>query len=165
MMRLWDIKATGNMGQFAWRIFIPIMLNGKQVSWTTRAIGSSLPRYKSAKPKEEIVEHKHLLYGEDCVRHSVIVVEGPLDAWAIGPGAVALMGLSYTAEQVTRIAKYPIRTVCFDREPKAQIVADKLAGELSCFPGETQSVGLVTGDDPATADVEEVRELRKKFLL
>ncbi len=165
--RLWEIESTGMCGRLPWRIYIPIIFNGETVSWTTRAIGSvtKKAKYMSAKPEEEIVEHKHLLYGEDYARHSIVVVEGPIDVWAIGPGAVAIMGLNYSQEQVTRIAKYPIRTICFDKGIEAQSVAQRLAGELSCLPGETHSVELESGSDPAEASKKEIKELRNGFLL
>jgi len=166
--KLWDIKATGMYGHLAWRIWIPIVLHNKVVSWTTRTIGSEkhkAAKYVSARPEDEIVEHKHLLYGEDFARHSIIVVEGPTDAWAIGPGAVAVMGLNYSQEQVAGIATYPVRTICFDEGVKAQSVAEKLAGELSCFPGQTHSVELESGNDPADAEDWEIEILRTKYLL
>lgn len=163
--KLWGISSTGMYGDFSWRIWIPIILNGKTVSWTTRSVGNIKTKYISAKPEQEIVNHKHLLYGEDYARHSIVVVEGPIDVWAVGPGAVAVMGLNYSQEQVARIAKYPIRTICFDQGKDAQLAASKLAEELSCLEGETHTIELESGSDPANADKKEIKMLRNRFLL
>ena len=120
--QLWLIGGIGLAAKLAWRLFIPFIFDGKPVSWTTRAIGvSKRQKYISASPEQETVPHSELLYGEDYCRHSVVVCEGPLDAWAIGPGAVAVCGLVVTDAQVDRIAAYPVRAVCFDAEPAARL--------------------------------------------
>jgi hypothetical protein len=161
---LWGVRATGPVGRLAWRLWIPIELDGEVVSWTTRAVGDRQPRYVSAGPDEESVNHKTLLYGDDLAGHSVVVVEGPLDAWAVGPGAVAVMGLIVSPRQVERIASRPVRAVCFDSTPDALRRAERLAVVLQQYPGDTHIIELETGDDPADADPGEIEELRRKFL-
>lgn len=161
---LWRIQGTEMTSNLPWRIWIPIHLHGQIVSWTTRAIGDAqLPRYKSASPEEESVHHKTLLYGADHVRHSAIVVEGPLDAWAIGPGAVATLGVGFTTAQLSKIAEFPMRSICFDSEPVAQERARQLADALSIFPGTTQVVQL-SQNDPASASKREIEQLRRTCL-
>ncbi|MBW2309219.1 MAG: hypothetical protein JRG73_20040, partial [Deltaproteobacteria bacterium] len=112
---------------------------------------------------EEAVPHKTLLYGEELAGHAIIVVEGPTDAWRIGPGAVATMGLGYSSEQVIRIKNHPVRAVCFDKSIEAQTVARKLAAALSVFPGQT-FVASLDAADPGSAAQREVCELRRRFL-
>lgn len=163
---LWGVRGIGKMGrEFSWRLFIPVQLNGETVSWTTRSISDDVAsRYISAKPDQEKVHYKDLLYGEDYCRHSVVVVEGPTDVWRIGPGAVCTFGTGFTRAQVLRIAKYPVRAVCFDREAIAEHRARKLVEYLEGFPGETCWVRMATGKDPDDAAPEEVARLRKTFL-
>lgn len=161
---LWGVQCIGPAGRLAWRLWIPIYSEGKVVSWTTRALNDLGRRYLSAAPNEEAVDHKTLLYGEDLAGHAVVVVEGPFDAWRIGPGAVATLGLQVTPAQAERIGRHPLRAICFDREPAALRRADKLATLLSRTPGETYFIELETGDDPANADDDEVEEIRRRFL-
>lgn len=161
---LWGIKATGRTGRLSWRIWIPIHFNGRIVSWTTRAIGTAQPRYISAAPEQEAVNHKTLLYGEDLAGPEIVVVEGPLDAWAIGPGAVAIMGLMTTPQQIARIGSHPVRVICCDNEPAAQRRANRLATLVQDYPGETHIVELETGKDPAEAEPDELEEIRRRFL-
>lgn len=158
--RFWGIKGIGLASKCGWSIWIPIRQGGEVVSWTTRSIGSGGSKYMTASPDEERISGKTILYGADYVGVSVIVVEGPTDVWAIGPGAVATLGLKYTKQQVLALGRYAHRTICFDSEPAAQKQARRLALELQAFPGQTDVVKLETGDDPAEADPEEIKELR-----
>lgn len=161
---LWEVKATGPLGRLSWRLWIPIHLDGRVVSWTTRAIADGRTRYISARPEEELVSHKHLLYGEDLAEQAVVVVEGPIDVWAIGPGAVAILGLQTTPQQIARIGRHPVRAICCDNERAAQRRAENLADLLQCYPGDTYVVRLETGKDAAEADPKELEELRCKYL-
>ena len=162
--RLWSVQATGPIGPLAWRLFVPIRLRGEIVSWTTRAIGDGGRRYVNAGADEEKVPAKSLLYGADLARGAVVVCEGPLDAWAVGPGAVATMGVSWTRVQLLVIGANPVRAICFDREPDARHRAERLACELGQFPGETHVIELETGPDPAGAERGELDEIRSRFL-
>lgn len=160
IQKLWQVEGIGIAPRLAWRLYIPILFQGKRVSWTTRSIASDAKqRYISASASEEAINHRHLLYGLDYVRDSVIVLEGPLDVWNVGPGAVGLFGIDYSAAQVRQLAEIPNRTICFDSEPAAINQATKLAEELSCFPGHTQLV-VLEAEDPGSASKKEVAELR-----
>ncbi len=160
----WGVQATGPFGELAWRLWIPIHLDRKAVSWTTRAIGNRDPKYRSAGLAEETIPHKQMLYGLDYVGSVAIVVEGPTDAWAIGPGAVATLGITTTQEQFDLVAQVPKRVICFDSEPAAQRRGKRLADQLSLLPGETYLVELESGADPAKADKKEIKKLRERFL-
>lgn len=148
-------------GRLSWRLFIPITYNGDEVSWTTRSIAQDVrQRYISASAKQEAVNHKTLVYGQDHCFHSVVIVEGPLDAWKVGPGAGALFGTAYTPAQVKRLVRHPNRYVCFDSSPDAQAQAERLVDELSCFEGVTENI-VLDAEDPGSAPERELRLLRK----
>ena len=157
---LWKIQGIGIGGQHAWHIYIPIIHKGKTVSWTTRRCANIDPRYQSAKPEQEILHHKDLLYGEDYCSQGIIIHEGPTDVWRTGPGAVATLGTSFTIPQVARMVKYPKRVICFDSSAAAQRRARQLFDLLLPYPGETLNVRLESGDDPAEASREELKGLR-----
>jgi len=164
--KAWGIKGIGVASRLSWRIFIPIIYHSKTVSWTTRTISEkSRPRYISASEVEESIPHKSLLYGEDFARHAIIIVEGPFDAWRIGPGAVATFSTGVSQSQIEKMLKYPIRGVCFDNEPDAQKRAIKLCNNLSVFPGETFNIQLDDGvKDSAEMNLKQVKYLREKIL-
>ena len=166
IQELWKIQTLGITTHLKWRIWIPIYHHAQLVSWTTRAIGLEArgPRYITAPPKHETIHHKELLYGEDFCRHAIIVCEGPLDAWRIGPGAVATFGTSVTPAQILKISKYPMRAICFDAEPEARKRARALRDQLLSFPGVTLRVELESGLDAADMNEKEVKTLRKEIL-
>src|SRR6185295_14603784 len=104
IMRTWGVMATGRVSSHPWSLVIPIEdEHGEVVSFTTRQLHDRGIRYKSAAPDEEVVSHKEVLYGERWASNAVIVVEGPLDAWSIGMGAVATFGLAVTDAQLDRL--------------------------------------------------------------
>ena len=147
-------------GAYKYRIFLPVTLGRKDVSYTTRSTSSTGQRYLSAAPADESVRHKELLFAEDFVRDAIIVHEGPLDALRVGPGATATFGTAFTKQQLHRVGRYPKRYVCFDAEPLAQRRAEKLADDLSVLPGKTWNVCLDAGD-AGSATARDVARLRK----
>ena len=158
---IWHVKGIGVAARLQWRIFIPIELHGETVSWTTRSINPDAElRYRSAAEEEEAVNHKTLLYGEDLARHAICVVEGPLDAWKIGPGSVATCGTSTTPAQLLRMSKYPVRGICFDNELAAQRRARALADALKVFPGDTFNIQLDSKDAGEATD-SELQQIRR----
>lgn len=162
--RLWGLQGIGMAARLQWRIFIPILAGGKTVSWTTRSVSDSVkPKYVGASPEEESARAKSLLFGADYIRHKCIVVEGPMDAMRLGPGAVATLGVGWTAAQLRRLAKIPERTVAFDNEPEAQMRAEQLCLALRAFPGKTNRA-LIDAADPGSASDAEVKLLRRSFL-
>jgi len=92
------------------------------------------------------------------------VCEGAFDAWRIGPGAVATLGVGYSEAQVGRILRFPIRAICFDSEPQAQKRARKLRDELTGFKGETYVIELESAKDASEASEVEILQIRKEIL-
>lgn len=161
--KLWNVQGIGIASRLQWRLFVPIMLDGRQVSWTTRAIGNRTPKYKNAPSDQESVSIKDTLYGIDLVRTTIIVCEGPTDVWRIGPGAVATFGVNVTPSQIDIIRRFPIRVLCFDSDVNKNRSVRSLAEALGMFNGETYQVEL-DAEDPASASTKEIRQLRKAFV-
>jgi hypothetical protein len=162
IIKLWNIQGIGLSANLAWRIFIPIYLHGVIVSWTTRSISDdpNVTRYISASPQEESINHKHILYGGDFVRDTIIICEGCFDVWKIGYGAVATLGTGYSTEQVIRMTNYRNRYICFDNEKPAQQRASNLCNILSLYSGETKNV-ILDSKDPGEATNKEIKCLQK----
>ena len=160
--KLWQVEGIGIAPErLSWRLYIPIAHNGKRVSWTSRAIGENIEqRYVSASAAQEAMNHKHVVYGMEFVRGAAIIVEGPTDVWNIGPGAVCLFGLAFSAAQVRVLANVPRRYVCFDSSRSALVQARALASQLACLPGHTGIVQL-DAEDPGSASEREVQKVRK----
>lgn len=168
---IWGLRGIGRLGgRLAWRIWAPITLNRETVSWQTRRINDEVggKRWLSANPEQEAVPLRELIYGLDHVRHAALICEGLSDCWRLGPGAVACLGMGgITEAQIAALSTIPIRAVCFDDEPRAQIEAAKLASRLAEMPGETYRVELVDGSsgmDPGEASYKKIKRLRAEIL-
>lgn len=156
----WGIQGIGLAPRLSWRVFIPITYQGRMVSWTTRAISPSATlRYITAKPEEESLPSKSILFGADKARHSIIICEGPLDPIKIGYGGTATLGVNYSCKQLREMARFPRRYICFDNEPGAQKRAGELMDDLCDLPGETQNI-ILDAKDPAEAGESELKQLR-----
>ena len=147
--KLYGVQGTGPFGPHARRLFMPITLNDRPVSWTTRDITKSDgPKYVSCPLQKEVIPHKRLVYGIDKARsNKCVIVEGPTDVWRMGPGAVATFGIKYTKAQVKLISKTFDRVfVLYDNEDFAIRQAKRLARTLSVLGLETEVVALNEGD-------------------
>jgi hypothetical protein len=163
MIEKWQLQAFDHTNpRLAWRIFIPVIYDGEVVSWTTRSISDKQSnRYITAGPGEQMFSIKSLLFGADHCTNTVIVTEGPMDAMKLGPGAVALCGMTWTRSQLLAISKFPKRYIVFDGGHEATQRSKTLATELSVFPGSTAWIGLKPGEDPASLPKEKLQDLRK----
>lgn len=161
----WELKSTGHKGKYKFRIIAPINLDGKPVSYQGRDITERQDaKYKACPKEEEIVHHKHTLYGIDKAKgKTVIVVEGITDVWRIGPGTVGTFGIEFTMSQVRMLAdRFDKHFIYFDPEPQAQAQADKLGILLE---GMGKEVEILTGKgDPGEMDSREARELKVELL-
>jgi DNA primase len=141
LAKQWGLRGTGPIGEYKFRIIAPIDYNGRMVSYQGRDVtGKSPLRYKACPKEKELMNHKHTLYGMDkATQESVIVVEGIVDVWKLGPGAVATYGTQFTWQQVTLLARrWKRRYIAFDADAQGQ--AMKLANTLSTLSGEVHLV-------------------------
>ena len=165
LYKLWGVRGIGLAKRLAWRIFIPVVVQGDIVTWTTRAVRNGPgPRYLSAQPDEEKIPLKETLLGEDYCRNTIVVTEGPFDAMRIGPGAVCTFGVGLSTAQTNLLCKYSTCVVCFDNENSAQRRANRLVEILGHGSCEIYNVVLSSGKDPASATQREIDSLRRTFL-
>lgn len=160
----WNLRGTGPVGAWKFRIIIPIEQNRQLVAWQGRDItGRSPTRYKSSTDAESVMPIKDCLYGEDLVPagHTVIVVEGVPGVWCIGPGAVCTFGVSFTTRQVLRLTRWRRRFILFDPDEAGRAGASALAAALAAFDGETTVLEIPSGDpgELAAGDVGELRRM------
>ena len=163
----YDLRGTGHIGRYAFRIIIPIYYNGQLVSYEGRDItGMQDQRYKACALSDEVVPRKNILYNIDHVPGRVAVVcEGVTDVWRMGRGAVATFGISYTQAQVNLILKRFERVVIlYDMGDDAQIQADRLAWQISAGGRESIIYELDGVDDPASMSDQDARKLMKEIL-
>lgn len=145
---LWELQGTKHLsGSWNWRVVFPIKDKTKNVAWCGRSIQSETnPKYKMSDNKDILISPKSLLYGIHLVENFCVVVEGPTDVWRLGPGAVGLLGMDWTKEQLHQLIKIPRRFIMLDPEENAQKRAYMLAESLSLFPGVTEVVSDLSCD-------------------
>lgn len=162
----WGLLGTGPHGPYKFRIIIPVYYKGEAVSYTSRDItGRSALKYKSCSQEDEVKPIKDCLYGIDkAAGDSVVVVEGPADAWKFGPGAVATFGIKWTKAQANILAQtFSHVTIFFDPEPQAYQKAKELADYIGW---ECQADVVTPGKwrvDPGGLSEEEARGVMKEL--
>ena len=160
-----NLQATGNTGDYKFRIIAPIYYNKILVSYQGRDITnkSQIP-YKACAAIDELMPHKHCLYGfGHAKKDSIVIVEGIADVWRMGPGSVATFGIGFTLKQIQLLKYFKKRFILFDSDPQAQEQATKLGNLLSCFTGETYS-GCPNGDGKYTDPAEMTQDNADDFM-
>lgn len=163
----YNLYSCFQMGTYSYRIIIPIYMNNKLVSFTAKDVTNQqkVP-YKNLPAEQSFLSVKESLYGIDFVkRKKAIIVEGPLDMWRIGDGAIATFGIQFTHSQVYSLIEKELEEIIilYDYEEKAIKQAKKLANILSLFIPKVEVWELDQGD-PDTMNEADLREV-KRFLM
>lgn len=128
-------------------------------------VGHSIP-YRNLPDEKSTLPAKHCLYGYDDIfpGSNVVIVEGPIDRWKMGKGAVSTLGIMWTKAQVALLKdKKPNKVfILYDNEPQAQIQAEKLAAEIWFAPCEI--ITLEGVKDPGELTIEEGRKFMRELV-
>jgi len=164
----YNLKGTNHLGDWKFRIIIPIDHNNIMVSYIGRDVTSkSNLRYKACPIEKTVIPHKKTLYGIDEVKNdTVIIVEGIFDCWRLNqnnPGmAIALFGTQFTDDQILLIINnFKKISILFDSKEKdknAPIQANKLASILLGFNKKVEILEEIK-NDPAEMNQKEVDSL------
>lgn len=156
----------GNYGDFQYRLIIPIYVRGKLMTYLGRTLFDHPIPYKNLGEEKSTLPAKQCLYGVDEIHpgSNVVIVEGPIDRWKLGRGAVSTLGIMWTKSQVALLRdKNPNKVfIMYDNEPQAQEQAEKLAGEIWFCPCEI--VALDGVKDPGELSMEEGKSLMKELV-
>ncbi len=166
----WKLLQTGPVSfldgiSFCHRILIPILWEGKVVSFQTRDItDKSSLKYIACPKRREVIHHKNILYGnQEKWKDSVIIVEGVTDVWRLGSLSVATFGIEFKMEQVMILAKNFKRLyILFDDEPQAQRQAKKLAVKLKSL-GKEVVIERIDGD-PGSMNQDDADHLVRQLI-
>lgn len=141
------------------RLLLPIWdYRGALVSAVGRSLTSQKPRYLNLPGVS--IKKKGVLYGEDrWVPGRMILVEGPLDTWRIGDGAVASFGASLTIAQMQKIWSMGVSELIVAWDADAYQSAIKFGRELSPLLPSVKVVRLPPGEDPDSFGKENLYRL------
>ena len=164
------LKSDGRRSDFSYRIILPIFMNKKLVNFTARDVtGLAREKYKNCPNDEALFHTKDCIYGYDLAgkgtsKDVVVFVEGPTDTWNIGPGAYGIFGLKYTENQIKAIYKKELKKayIFFDKEKKAQKIAERFAMEIGSFIPEVFIIEPEEkdSDDPGSMNKQQIKELK-----
>lgn len=134
--KTWGLRATRDIGQYAFRILIPVTHRNRVVSFQTRDItGRAGAPYIAALPAVEARPIKDCLYGYDLAKGQgwpfVVVFEGVPSVWRFGVGSVGTFGVEYTPAQVKLLSQWKTVLVWYDNDMAGMKKGERLAGELS----------------------------------
>lgn len=173
LQKKYGIKGGGVLGEWSYRIIIPIFFEGRLISWTGRSIldrktldEEKIPRYKNLSVEKSAMNPKDILFNIDnCRGDSVVLVEGPFDVLRMGDGFVCSLGTSFTTRQIMLLKeRFKEVMVAFDNEPSAQDKAKKLAVELDMVGVNSYVVNICADynkNDPGELTANEAKEIRK----
>lgn len=173
--RKYRVVGGGITGAWKYRIIIPLLLNGRVVSWTGRSILSKekqkelkIPRYKNLSIQQSVVDPKHILYNLDnATGHTVVLTEGAFDVMRLGDGFVSSFGTELTQEQLRQLkTRFSKVFIMFDNEEKAQEKARKFGYQLVSMGIDTEIVDAYSDynkNDGAELTPDEVRYIRREL--
>jgi hypothetical protein len=149
------VEASPEYRMASRRIVVPIFMNGEMVGWQARAPYDTdwrvarTPKYLNRPGMNK----RLMLYGYDAAigMNFVTIVEGVTDVWALGKGAVSLLGKDMSPEQAQLISSnWPAAVVALD--PDA--AEDRITKIRRQLPRDYPLVvvRLPDGVDPATVD-------------
>lgn len=144
------------------RIIIPVIMNGVMVGWQGRW-PDDLDWKKVSIPKSYNNPHmprRRMFYGYDSALHyrTIVIVEGPIDAWSVGGNALAVLGSTLAGPQREMLAKHwgqGAVVVMLDGEAVSE--REQMVEELEpIFPGRVLPIALPHGVDPGGMDRDPV---------
>ncbi len=160
--REWNIWVGGHVGDYKFRIIIPVYYKHNLVSYVARDVTNKQePKYLNM-PGGNI---KDYLYGYDHCGDEVLITEGITDCWRMGKGvAVATFGTKWTMRQLVLLKKFKRVGVLFDNEPEAQESAESLVNALDLIGIEVHNLSLPKNiKDPAELTEVQAKAIVRAF--
>ena len=173
----YKIVGGGITGVWKYRIIIPLILNGKIVSWTGRSILSKqqqkelkIPRYKNLSIEQSVIDPKSILYNLDnCEKKVGVLTKGAFDVMRLGDGFFCSFGTELTQAQIMEIKnRFSKVFIMFDNEVEAQSKARKFGLQIASMGVDVEIVdayGDFNKNDGGELTESEVQIIRKELEL
>jgi DNA primase len=168
IQKKYRIMACDILGDYKFRIVIPIFFKGKLVNFAAKAIDDSANlKIKNCPNEKVVIQRDSLLYNIDNIKNrKAIIVEGFTDVWKMGDCAVATMGTKFTNAQIQLLSVYCSEAyILYDSKEKdaqAPIQAEKLAHSLYSLIKKVEILELPHGD-PGDLTYSEVENIKKEI--
>jgi len=168
IQKKYGIMACDILGDYKFRIIIPIFFKGKLVNFAAKAIDDSANlKIKNCPNEKVIIQRDSLLYNIDNIKNrKAIIVEGFTDVWKMGDCTIATMGTKFTNAQIQLLSVYCSEAyILYDSKEKdvqAPIQAEKLAHSLYSLIKKVEILELPHGD-PGDLTYSEVENIKKEI--
>ena len=164
----YKLQGTGPLGNYRYRIIIPIFYRGKVVSFQGRSVLENCEvRYLTADDSESVIPAKDNLFNIDsCLYNKVVICEGPFDVMRLGDGVVGILGIQMTAQQRELLfTRFKKAIFLFDPEYEAQKRAESYGSSLASLGMDIEIADLELDHDPGDLTEDEVKFVRKELEL
>ena len=164
----YHVQSGEFVGEWGYRLIIPVYYNNKIVTCTGRTIIDEDPKYLNLSDDNSIISIKNCLYDIDnCVHDILGVVEGVMDKWRMGNDFCATFGTNITESQIRLMKQYKRIFFLFDNDSKAYQMARQAAYKLSSFNCQAEIIDIKsinhTVKDPDKLSYDEVQYIRKEL--
>jgi DNA primase len=165
----YHLRPTHIGGDYPYSIIAPVFINNEMVNYVVidvhRGKYGRRSKYENCQNAKAVVPIKSCLYNIDLVNTpNMVIVEGIIDAWKVGDGAVATFGTAFTEVQLLHILKRKPKKIfiIYDAEPQALSSAREMACDLASICKKVEIIRLRNGTDPgdfSRDDTEQIRSL------
>lgn len=161
--------------RYKFRILIPIIMNNKVVSFTTRDVTDNQDlKYKNATPKESIINPKECIFNYDTLKSGkdAFLAEGPFDVMKLGDGAFCLLGVKLTDERlikiINKLKNKQIERLFIFRDPdptgiKSSKYISKVIRSISHIVKKVVTISSNNNKDPGDLTFDEIVYLKEKI--
>lgn len=165
LIRKYKLRAVHTIGRYKFRVIIPIYMHNRLISFTSRDVTDQQePKYKNALPKECLITVGKVIYNYDTLLPGAdaFLVEGPTDVWKLGDGAVSLLGVKHTMEQIRLLMKKKIGTlfILFDNDSDGRKTSRYFARLMAPLVKKVEIIFLEEVNDPGELTFSEVEILK-----
>lgn len=155
-------------GRYKFRIIIPIILNGQIVSFTSKDVTDQQePPYLNASVQESLINPKWTIYNYDTIikGSDAILVEGVIDVWKLGDGAISILGVEHHEQQIVALMKKTIGTlfILFDNDPPGRKAARSLGRIMAPIVKDVELLFLKDVNDPGALTLSQAELLKRRL--
>ena len=162
LIKKYHLHPVWQLGQYRFRVIIPIIINRQIVSFTGMDIlrQDKRPPYLDCPPERAIIPVKHCIYNIDTVKDKMLMFEGCTGVWRFGDESVASFTSHLTKEQIAMIARKKIRRAFVLFDPDAESKGKDMATQLSGIIPYVEQISFKEGD-PKDMNPDTIRKLKK----
>ena len=161
----YQLKCSTHLGNYKFRIIIPIIMYGRMMGFTSRDITDRAElRYKQCPKEMAVLPPDQWLYNIDTVGNVIGFVEGPFDVWRLGNGIVSNLGTTFSLSFVSILKNRGVKRafIIYDATKQATKLSIKLRNLLSTVIPHVETIVLSEGD-PAELSEQDVKTLRREI--